>query len=87
MTERRIGPLSVENLDQARKFWIHRAQVESFPLEITALKRNQLVSGKSKLVCLSPFLDEDGTVHVSGGIERACIPFPGHHTVVLCPEH
>ena len=85
VAERRIGPLSFEELEQARKFWIRRAQAGCFPLEITALKRNQRVSSKSKLVCLSPFLDKDGTVRVGGRIERADIPFSGRHPVVLSP--
>ena len=87
VAERRIGPLSVEELEQARKFWIRRAQAESFPLEIIALERNQPVSSKSKLVCLSPFLGEDGMVRVGGRIERANISFSGHRPVVLSPEH
>ena len=65
-SERHIGTLLVEEIEQARKFWIHSTKAESFPQEVAALKSKQHVSSKSKLVSLSPFLDEHGIVHVGG---------------------
>ena len=34
-SERRIGILLVEEIEQARMFWIRNAQAESFPQEVT----------------------------------------------------
>ena len=67
-SERRIGTLLVEEIDQALQFWIGVTQMESFPQEVAALKLKQHVSSKSKLVSVSPFLDEHGIVHASGRI-------------------
>ena len=44
------------------------------------------VSSKSKLISLSPFLDEHGIVCVGGRIERADIPFCSRHPIVLSPD-
>ena len=86
-SERRIGALLVEDIEQARKFWVHSTQAESFPQEVAALKSKQHVSSKSKLVSLSPFLDEHGIVRAGGRIERADIPFCSRHPIVLSPDH
>ena len=85
--ERKSGPLLVEELEKAQKFWICTAQAESFPDEILALKRKQPISSKSRLISLAPFLDEEGIVRVGGQIERADIPFSGRHPIVLLPDH
>ena len=86
-SERRIGSLMVEEMEQARKFWICVAQAESFPQEVAVLKLKHHVSSKSKLVSLSPFLDEHGIIRAGGRIERADIPFCSRHPVVLAPDH
>ena len=59
-SERRVGTLLVEDIEEGRKFWVRSTQAESFPQEVAALKLKQHVSSKSKLVSLSPFLDEQG---------------------------
>ena len=86
-SERRIGTLLVQEIEQARMFWIRNAQAESFPQEVTALVSKQLVSSKSKLVSLSPFLDEHGIIRAGGRIQRAEIPFCTRHPIVLSPNH
>ena len=53
-SERRVGTFLVEEIEQARKFWVRSTQVKSFPQEVAALKSKQHVSSKSRLVSLSP---------------------------------
>ena len=48
-SERRIGTLLVEEIEQARKFWIRA----SFPQEVAALKSKRHVSSKSIAITLS----------------------------------
>ena len=74
-SERGVGTLLVEDIEQARKFCVRSTQAESFPQEVAALELKQHVSSKSRLVSLSPFLDEQGIVRAGGRIERADIPF------------
>ena len=66
MAERRIGLLLVEELEQARKFRIRKVQVESYPQEVATLKKILPISSKSKLISLSPLLDEEGRALVGG---------------------
>ena len=61
--------------------------MESFPQQVAALKSKQHVSSKSRLVSLSPFLDEQGIVRAGGRIERADIPFCSRHPILLSPDH
>ena len=84
-SERRVGTLLVEEIEQARKFWVRSTQVESFPREVAALKSKQHLSSKSRLVSLSPFLDEQGIVRAGGRIERADIPFYSRHPIMSSP--
>ena len=86
-SERRIGTLLVQEIEQAQMFWICNAQAESFPQEVTALVSKQLVSSKSKLVSLSPFLDEHGIIHAGGQIQRAEIPFCTRHPIMNSPVY
>ena len=86
-SERHIGSLMVGEMEQARRFWICVAQAESFPQEVAVLGSKHHVSSKSKLVSLSPFLDEHGIIRAGGRIERADIPFCSRHPVVLAPDH
>ena len=85
--DHQTGPLLVEELEHARKFWIGTAKVKSFPQEIATLKRNQQVSPTSRLASLSPFLDGDEIVRVGGRMERADIPFSSRHPIVLSPDN
>ena len=86
-SEGRIGTLLVEEIEHAQKFWIRTTQAESFPQEVAALKSKRHVSSKSKLVLLSPFLDEHGIVRAGGRIERADILFCSRHPIELSPDN
>ena len=69
-----IGPLTVDDLQNARKQLICYVQQEAFPDEITRLKRRSsgqstskiIVKKSSKLAALSPFLADDGLLRVGG---------------------
>ena len=52
-----------------------------------ALRNNPQVREKSKLVALSPFLDEDGFIRIGGRIKKADVPFSARHPIVLAPDH
>lgn len=85
-SERLTGPLLARELEHSKKILIRLVQAESFPDELRALPKNQQVREKSKLVSLSPFL-EDGFIRVGGRIEKADVPFSARHPNVLAPYH
>lgn len=86
-SQRQSGPLLVDEVKDAKKVILKVAQLESFPQEIAALQKGRPVSSKSKLVSLSPFLDDDGIIRVGGRIGKAVIPFEAKHPIVLGPQH
>jgi hypothetical protein len=65
---------------------IRQQQTKTFPVEVKVLKGNVAVHKQSKLVSLTPFLDEDGVIRVGGRIDKAAIPFITRHPIVLDPS-
>ncbi|XP_077361589.1 uncharacterized protein LOC144006560 [Festucalex cinctus] len=83
------GPPAAEEYRQAEKVLLRRAQMESFPQEYSLLKRGRVVPRNSRLITLSPELDDDGDlIRVGGRLRRAEDLEPGTlHPVVLDPHH
>ncbi len=83
VSERKFGSPSVEELERAKKILIRQEQIKAFPSEFKDLKRGRPVHKQSKLVSLTPFLDEDDIIRVGGRIRKAPIPFVTRHPIVL----
>ena len=83
VSERKFGSPSVEELERAKKILIRQEQIKAFPSEFKDLKRGRPVHKQSKLVSLTPFLDEDDIIRVGGRIGKAPIPFVTRHPIVL----
>jgi hypothetical protein len=84
VSERTFGSLLVEELEKAKKILIRQEQIKTFTSEFRELKRGCPVHKQSKLVSLTPFLDEDDIIRVGGGrIGKAAIPFVTRHLIVL----
>ena len=61
---RRIGFLTAIKLEESNKLIIQLIQASKFSKEIYQLKRGDLLSQKSRLLSLNPFLDEQGILRV-----------------------
>ena len=83
MSERKFGSPSVDELERAKKILIRQEQIKAFPSEFKDLTRGRPVYKQSKLVSLTPFLDEDDIIRVGGRIGKAPIPFVTRHPIVL----
>jgi hypothetical protein len=93
--------LSVDELSQAKAFWIKSAQLDVFAGEISALKNNintskethsgepkAVVRPSSTLVKLRPFLEDTSTfLRVGGRIGEANIPYGCKHQIILPKSH
>jgi len=84
--ERYIGPLLVKELKNARDVWIKIAQKDAFNDEIKALRLGKSLSSHSKLITLSPFLEE-GVIRVGGRLQRSHLPINQRHPSVLPKKH
>ncbi|GFQ83656.1 integrase catalytic domain-containing protein [Trichonephila clavata] len=64
------GPLASEDLFNAEIFWVKVTQNGFFSSEITCLKSDKPLQKDSKLLCLNPFLDDNGVLRVTGRLEK-----------------
>ena len=62
-------------------------QKEELSREYSQLTKGDIISKKSKLVQLSPYLDEDGIFRVGGCIDKAAIPNLARHQIILLGKH
>ena len=77
----------LDELLNAEKLLYKQNQKEEFSEEYSQLTKGDAISKKSKLVQLSPYLDDDGIVRVGGRIDGAAIPNLARHQIILPGKH
>ena len=76
-TERKTGPLTVEELNRSANYWYTFIQGTHFPGELRNLsKGSQKVSSSSKLYSLNPFTDDQGVRRIGGRQHKLSSPTP-----------
>ncbi|KAF0720151.1 Integrase catalytic domain-containing protein, partial [Aphis craccivora] len=85
-TERTIDHLHAFELKTAKEAWVRIAQQEAFKPEITCLEHGNQLSRRSKLIGLSPFL-ENGIIRVGGRLQLSQLPANQRHPAVLPKAH
>ncbi|GBM33740.1 hypothetical protein AVEN_75812-1 [Araneus ventricosus] len=80
---KRKGPLTSEELSEAEHYLIKQCQFEVFSAEVTAMMSGDNISNKSKILNLSPFLDNKGVMRVRGRLENSQLPYSGKHPIIL----
>lgn len=82
--EKYITPVEFRNTEE----WMFRKiQAESFPSDIATLRSCGKVSSSSKLLSLSPFLDEDGTLRLSSRAQKANTSYSARNPAILPNKH
>lgn len=83
------GHPTAEDYRQAERVILQRAQLDSFPQEYSLLKAGKLVPRSSRLLTLSPEMDENGElIRVGGRLRRSEDLEPTTlHPVILDPRH
>lgn len=76
------GPLSVAELEAAKIILIRYTQQLGYPAEIQALEQQRALPKRSKLLPLSPFLD-DGLLRVGGRLARSTLAYEVKHPLIL----
>lgn len=89
-----VRPLTVSELQNAKKCVLRYIQRECFPDEVASLKSTSsnspskvVVKKSSKLAALSPFMGDDGLLRVGGRLERAEISFDAKHPIIIPSKH
>lgn len=80
---RRVGPLSVLELDKATISILKNVQGSAFEQEILDLKTKKLVGRRSALRSLNPFLDTCGLVQVGGRLANSDMDFGSKFPIAL----
>ena len=86
-SERRKGPLSVDEILEAESLLFQIIQRSEFLDEYANLVKGESIPKKSKLYQLSPHLDKDGIIRVGGRIHEAAISSMKKHHIILPGQH
>lgn len=76
-------PLTLEELENARKCIIRREQQTNFKTEIESLQRNEVIPNNSTLKHLNPVLDEENLLRVGGRLKNSELPYEAKHPLLL----
>lgn len=79
--------LSIEELNNSLIALVKLAQKESFSNELQSLKNNQLISKKSNILSLNPFVDKSGVLRVGGRIHNSKFSYDKKHPMLLHSKH
>ncbi|XP_076661053.1 uncharacterized protein LOC143364799 [Halictus rubicundus] len=77
------GPITVSEINRANNKIIKLTQETAFREELNDLKSGHALSTKSKLLCLTPFLDENGLLRVGGRLQNSNLNFNQKHPILL----
>ncbi|GFR19692.1 integrase catalytic domain-containing protein [Trichonephila clavata] len=81
------GFLKTNELNNAMHVLIKLVQTIEFNNEINALKRNQPLSCRSKILSLNPFLDNSNILRVGGRLRHANLAYGHKHPILLPKRH
>ena len=82
--DRLIGPLTPEEIENVEVRIIHDAQRTEFAEEFRALQGSRAISKKSKLLKLTPKVDQDGLLRCDGRIQYVeFLPYDVRYPVIL----
>ena len=86
-TGKRKNFLTVQEIQEAETLLFKWIQHEEFGADILALTQNQPLSKKSKLLSLTPFLDESFILRIGGRLSKADIQSSAKHQLILPGKH
>lgn len=73
--------------EEAQRWWHKEIQQDGFGAEIRSVKDGMALAAGSPLLPLTPFLDPEGLLRVSGRLARAEIPWGEKHPIILDRNH
>lgn len=82
-----VGSLTVQEISLAQRVLIKMSQEQSFPFDMSSLNSKGIISKKSKLLSLSPFLDENLILRVGGRLANSTFEYTKKHPILLDSNH
>ncbi|XP_064475231.1 uncharacterized protein LOC135389144 [Ornithodoros turicata] len=77
------GPLSMEEIENAKNYWLRHVQVTAFPEEYQTLKAAKSLKRRHFMQKYRPFLDENGIMRVEGRLQMANLTFDEKHPIIM----
>ena len=81
--ERVDGPLSLAEIQAAEVRILKESQNMTYKVELKQIENGSSVSVEGPLAQLSPFIDRDGLLRVSGRLQNAPLPEASRHPVII----
>lgn len=81
--ERQYSGLSSNELNRATRMLAKLVQEAAFHQELLDVRNGRPIHARSKLLCLSPFLNDEGIIRVGGRLKNAMLPYSTKHPIVL----
>lgn len=85
--KKKVGSLDSNEVNKAELSIIRFVQQIEFSEELKMLSKYQPVSGKSRLKCLNPFLDEQNIIRVGGRLENSELTYNAKQPIILPAKH
>ncbi|GFU95142.1 DUF5641 domain-containing protein [Trichonephila clavipes] len=82
-TNKKRGPLTSDEMEEAEIYLMKQVQLSSFYTEIRAMQNGYDICNKSKILNLSPFLDDKGIIRVGGRLKHSRLPYSSKHPILL----
>ncbi|XP_018367879.1 PREDICTED: uncharacterized protein LOC108764239 [Trachymyrmex cornetzi] len=84
---RAVGRITTQELLNSNLRLVKIVQQTAFKQDLHVLKTQGTVSRQSRLLCLSPFIDNLGIIRVGGRLQRATISCDAKHPILLPANH
>lgn len=76
-------PITTQELEKAKIYWIKSIQQIAFHQELKILSNGKTLSRSNPLIRLAPFLDECGLLRVGGRLQFSLLPENAKHPFIL----
>ncbi|KRX99145.1 hypothetical protein T4E_10779 [Trichinella pseudospiralis] len=85
-SKQRQEELTIEELNESELYWMKTVQNETFRDEKSLLMKGKL-SENSRLIHLTPFIDEFGVMRVGGRLQQSNLLYQHKHPTILPNKH
>lgn len=82
-----VSTLTTAEISEAEIRLLKLLQATEFTDELRVIKENKILTGRSRIVSLSPFADENGLIRVGGRLQKAQLTFSQRHPILLPSRH
>lgn len=82
-TPKRVETPSVEEREEALNYWLRCTHQEAYAQEYAILSQGEDINRTSKLLAMSPFLDEKKLMRARGRLESGTLSYDQKHPIIL----